>query len=460
MQIMQTLIKKARAELISILDSTSTVLHLHQLLARAITTGLWHDPFVAARLVASCASSSDLGLTQLAFDSSPNPTAFSFNSIIRAHSSGPSPSLSLILFHRMLRRGLHPDRFSFPFLLRAAARTGIDLNLAHALHALALRHGVAQDPFVATSLLHAYASFNVMDSALQVFDEMPLRTIVTWNAIISCCSKSARQLHGLSLFNTLLLSRQDDVRVNADTLVAALSCCKGISALTHGKSVHALAIRMHLINTLLELGTSLVHMYVKCGGLEYGRKVFDEMPDRDTSAWTAMIGGLALHGRGDEAAGLFKQMKVSNILPDSMTFTSVLHACSHCGLVGMGMSIFNEMRERKELRMEHYGAMVDMLGRAGRLDEAEKFIERMPLEPSGVVWGSLLHASVMNGEVELGEKCVKLGLGEDGGGGGGSFLVGASNVYARDGRWDEVGRVRERMVEKGVRKQKGLSLVL
>ncbi|KAM0949805.1 putative tetratricopeptide-like helical domain superfamily [Dioscorea sansibarensis] len=433
----------ARSHLFSILSSTSTLLHLHQTLALAITSGLLHDPFSAARLVAAVAAA-DLSLAHLTFLSSPNPSAFSFNSLIRAHSSGPSPSVSLLLFRRMLRHCLHPDRFTFPFLFRAAARATTDPNLVFSLHSLALRHGVALDPFVATSLLHAYAYFDAFNSALKLFDEMPLRTIVTWNAIISCCSKSARKLDGLALFAALLQRR--DVRANTDTLVAALSCCKGLNAFCHGRSVHALAIRMRL-DALVELSTSLVHTYVKCGGLDYAKKVFDEMPERDVSAWTAMIGGMAVHGRGEEAAELFRQMK----------------ACSHCGLVEMGMRIFEEMEERKVVRMEHYGVVVDMLGRAGLMEEAERFVERMGMEPTGEVWGALLNGCLVNGEVEMGKrlerKCVELGLGLGLGKEGGGFLVGVSNVYAREGRWEEVGRVRERMVEKRLRKEKGFSLV-
>lgn len=217
------------------------------------------------------------------------------------------------------------------------------------------------------------------------------------------------------------------------------------------------------LDALVELSTSLVHAYVKCGGLDYAKKVFDEMPERDVSAWTAMIGGMAMHGRGEEAAELFRQMKVSGIEPDSLTFTSVLHACSHCGLVEMGMRIFEEMEERKVVRMEHYGVVVDMLGRAGLMEEAEKFVERMDMEPSREVWGALLNGCLVNGEVEMGKrlerKCVELGLGLGLGKEGGGFMVGVSNVYAREGRWEEVGMVRERMMEKKIRKEKGFSLV-
>ncbi|EHA8591891.1 putative Pentatricopeptide repeat-containing protein [Cocos nucifera] len=208
-------------------------------------------------------------------------------------------------------------------------------------------------------------------------------------------------------------------------------------------------------------------MYAKCGSLEAAWKVFDVMDDvNDASTWTAMIGGLGMHGRGEEAVALFERMVgEEGVAPDGLAFTNVLHACSHSGLVEAGIRLFNEMKELYEIepRMEHYGTMVDLFGRAGQLEAAIGAFESMPFEPNQMVWGSLLHACAINGGLGFGKRLEKrlsglaLGMveGEEGG-----FFVGVSNLYARCGKWDEVGRVRDTLVERGMRKESAISLVV
>ncbi|XP_010943475.2 pentatricopeptide repeat-containing protein At1g74630 [Elaeis guineensis] len=455
----------AQAQLLSALDSRPDSRRLKQILALAIATGLLCDPFVSARAVATAAPS-DLPLAHLAFRAaSPRPSAFAFAALIRAHSAGPSPDLALHLFSDMLRTGLYPDSFSFPFLLRASTRLHADPSPGHAI---ALRHGLSSHPHVATSLLHAYAALGLLDAARRVFDETPQRTTVTWNAIISCHAKSASHERGLSFFVDMLT--HGEAQPNSDTFAGALACCAGVGALAHGRASHALATR-RLAGRAAVVGTGLVHMYAKCGSLEAAWNVFDVMDDvKDASTWTAMIGGLAMHGRGEEAVALFERMVgEEGVAPDGLAFTNVLHACSHSGLVEAGIRLFNEMKEVYgiEPRMEHYGTMVDLFGRAGRLEAAIEVLELMPFEPNQVVWGSLLHACAINGELGFGERLEErlsgLGLGLGLGmveGEEGGFFVGVSNLYAGGGKWDEVGRVRDRMVERGVRKESAVSLVV
>lgn len=290
---------------------------------------------------------------------------------------------------------------------------------------------------------------------------MTERTVVTWNAIISCFAKQdSHQEEGLHLFAKM---RCDNVRPNADTLIGALSCSGALGALFHGRSVHGIATRL-LDGMSEKLGTAIIQMYCKCGCLKNARKVFEVIKIRDVSAWTAMIGGLAMHGCGEEAVGMYERMvEEQKVTPDSLVFTSVLHACSHSGLVQKGTEIFNEMKEKYKIaaRMEHYGAMVDMYGRAGWLKEAKEIVKSMPFAPNQVVWGSLLHACIVHGELEFGwqleSRLSGLEMNEDEDSSG--FYVGVSNVYAREGRWDEVGRVRDQMIRKSLRKDSGLSLI-
>lgn len=259
-----------------------------------------------------------------------------------------------------------------------------------------------------------------------------------------------------------------EAQPNSDTFSGAIACCAGVGALVYGRASHALATR-RLAGRPAEVGAGLVHMYAKCGNLEAAWKVFDAMDEvKDAPTWTAMIGGLAMHCRGEEAVALFERMVgEEGVAPDGLAFTNVLHACSHSGLVEVGIRLFNEMKDLYgiEPRMEHYGTMVDMFGRAGQPGAAVQVLESMPFEPNQVVWGSLLHACAINGELGLGEQLEKrlsglgLGLGMVEGEEGG-FSVGVSNLYARGGKWDDVGRVRDRMMERGVRKESAISLVV
>ncbi|WOL09719.1 pentatricopeptide repeat-containing protein [Canna indica] len=451
----------ARAHLVSALDACiGDSRHLKRALARAVVAGLLPDPFVSARAVAAAAPC-DLPLAYLAFRAAvPRPSSFAFASLIRAHSASLDPSPAFSLFAAMLRSGLYPDRFVLLSLLRASARcTNTSPSTVLFLHAVALRRGLHSDLHVATSLLHAYASLGLLDVSLKLLDEMPQKSTVTYNALISCCAKSAWYEHGLDLFTEMLLQ---GTHVNADTLVAGLSCCAGLGALGHGRSIHACAVR-RLSCLTSELGTSLLQMYTKCGSLEEARRVFDQMQTtRDVSAWTAMMSGLAMHGQGEEALDLFERMMKDGVAPDSMAFTTALHACSHCGLFEAGAKIFKEMKgvHGIEPRMEHFGIMVDLLGRAGQLEEAMQIVESMPSKPSKVVLGALLHASMANGETMLRKQLERQLLeleteaGEEGG-----FFVGVSNLYAAVGRWNEVCKIRNKMVEKGLKKEKGFSLV-
>ncbi|XP_074573900.1 putative pentatricopeptide repeat-containing protein At5g40405 [Curcuma longa] len=451
----------ARAHLVSALDAGARDPRcLKRLLSRAVVSGLLPDPFVSSRFVAAAAPF-DIPLALLAFRAAfPRPSAFAFASLIRAYASAPDPSRAFSLFALMLRSGLYPDRFVLLSLLRASANTSSLPTLLY-LHAVALRNALLGDLHVATSLLHAYASLGLLQASTQLFAEMPHRSTVTYSALISCCAKAAWDHHGLRIFAEMT---KHGTHPNAFAVVAGLQCCAGLGALGHGRSMHALLLR-RLICLTSEVGTSLLQMYTKCGSLEAGRRVFHQMETvRDVSAWTAMIGGLAMHGRGQEAIALLDHgMRADGVAPDSMAFTCALHACSHCGLVETGIKLFNEMKEvyGVEPRMEHYGAMVDLLGRAGKLEEAKNIVESMPFKPNRVVLGALLHAYTVNGESMLGKQLEKqlLGLELEARKQEGGFFVGVSNVYARVGRWNEVSLIRDKMVEEGLTKEKGFALV-
>ncbi|CAA7391462.1 unnamed protein product [Spirodela intermedia] len=199
-------------------------------------------------------------------------------------------------------------------------------------------------------------------------------------------------------------------------------------------------------------------MYTKCGSLDDGKKVFETMQTRDVSAWTAMIGGLAEHGRGAEALRLFERMVArEGLKPDAVTFTSLLHACSHSGLVEEGLELFKEMASAHGVvpRLEHYGAVVDLLGRAGLSEEAQRLVDSMPLVPNQVVRGSLLRALLAADEDSSGYNDADLHAELE----RAELSVEVSNAHARIGSWDEVERVRRVMTEMGIKKAPASSSV-
>ncbi|XP_058077801.1 pentatricopeptide repeat-containing protein At5g66520-like [Magnolia sinica] len=449
-----------RHQVVSALEICLDMVHFKQILTQVLVLGLWHDNFVVGRLLACCATSNsgDLHYARLIFDYSANPTAFSYNTMIRGYSDSNTPIQSLHLFYAMRKKGIYADKYTFTFVLKASART-THFPQAWKLHAHTLKCGFRTDLHVQTSLLHMYTAFGRIESSKRVFDEMPQKSTVAWNAIISCYLKSNREVDSLILFGEMVMEQMD---MNDDTLVSVMRSCANLGALVWGKCVHGFVIRRRASLSMgAELGTSLVHMYAKCGNLESGIRVFDEMDGPDVPAWTAMIGGLAMYGHGKEAVSLFDKMLQQGLKPDSVTFTSVLHACTHSGMVRDGLRIFNSMKDVYGFycRIEHFGTMVDLLGRAGYLEEAEQLVNLMPIQPNGVVWVSLLNACVINGEFGAAERIGNhiLGLGLQGL--SGAFYVVMSNVYAKVEKWEEVKRMRETMIEKGLRKDHGHSLV-
>ena len=288
--------------------------------------------------------------------------------------------------------------------------------------------------------------------ANKVFYKMPTRDVVTWNSVIGGYVKNARFEESLTFFRKMLSS---NVEPDAFTFASIISGCARLGAHNHAHWVHDLMIEKKIeLNYILS--SALVDMYSKCGAIQTARRVFDNVRRNDVSVWNAMIHGLAIHGLGLDAIAIFSKMEDENVLPDSITFVGILTACSHCGLVEQGRKYFDLMSSCYSIQpqLQHYGAMVDLLGRAGLLEEAYAIIESLPLEPDIVIWRAFLSACRMYEKPELGEIAVanisRLRSGD---------YVLLSNIYCSVKRWDSAERVREMMKKTGVRKNRGKSWV-
>ncbi|KAI0491546.1 hypothetical protein KFK09_025806 [Dendrobium nobile] len=487
--------------------------------AHFIVTGRTTNTFATSRLLAAAAIpfTRDLKHVRSLFASLPSPTLFSYNTMIRASSQSPEPIHSLHLYVHMLRSGLSPNHLTLPFLLRSCASLRL-LNPGTSLHCHATKLGLDGDIFVINNTITMYSSLPDMASAQRIFDEhigttdvvswtalitgysntgaidaarslfnlSPSRNLVTYNAMLAGYARAGRTPDARHLFDDMTernaaswsslisgfvqagltktalavfhkMARQG-VEPNEPLLVSAVSACSQLRALEHGRSVHRY-IETLGIHTGVILGSALVDMYGKCGGIKEAIQVFNTMPERNIYTWNSIITGLAMNGSGSQVLTLFYKMRLAGVLPNSITFIDLLSACSHNGLVEEGRMLFDEMTTVYNIipEEEHYGCMVDLLGRAGLIKEAMVFIEKMPIEPHPGVWGALAGACRIHGEMELGEEICRWLIELEPCHGG--RYIHLSNIYGDGRRWNEMAVVRRLLKERQAVKPPGSSSV-
>ena len=305
-------------------------------------------------------------------------------------------------------------------------------------------------------MLHLYAACGRFESAYHLFEKMPERNLVTWNTIINGFALNGRANEALTLYKEMTESEDGP---DGFTMVSLLSACGELGALVLGRRVHIFTLKVGLIMNS-HVGNSLIDLYSKCGDIISARKMFDEMSDRKTAvSWTTLITGLAVNGFGEESLALFQGMEKARQVPTEITFVGVLYACSHCGLVDEGYSFFHRMKADYGIapKMEHFGCMVDLLGRSGMVDRAYSFILHMPQPANAVIWRTLLGACAVHKRVDVGERAwAQLELLDPGHSGDYVLL---SNLYAGGKHWAEVHKMREKMLRGGVRKTPGKTLL-
>ncbi|KAM5571501.1 pentatricopeptide repeat-containing protein [Rosa sericea] len=288
------------------------------------------------------------------------------------------------------------------------------------------------------------------DIAKRVFRKVPSPDLVTWNTVIGGCVRNERFQEALGLFRKLLRS---DLEPDGFTFSSVITACARLGALHNAQRVHCLMMKKRIELNFI-LSAALIDMYSKCGRVQTAREIFDADQHNDVSVWNAMINGLAIHGLALDAIEIFSEMEMDNVLPDSITFVALLKACGHCNLVEEGRKYFDLMTSRYSIQpeIEHYGAMVDLLGRAGLLEEAYATIKAMEVEPDVVIWRALLSACRTHKNPELGEVAIaNISRPKSG-----DYVL-LSNTYCSIKRWDSAERVREMMKKQRVRKNQGKS---
>ncbi|XP_065869617.1 pentatricopeptide repeat-containing protein At5g50990 [Euphorbia lathyris] len=389
------------------------------------------------------------------------------------------PNLKLTSFHFQ-----HENKDNqFLFNVLQACQKSLDIKIPLQTHARIIRLGYGTHPSLIASLISTYLNFDRLNLAYQVinqvfswtnnlfamnmvienfmrngeyeiankvFDKMATRDVVTWNSMIGGYVRNKRPEEALRFFRAMLRS---NIEPDKFTFASIITACARLGALIHAQWVHDLMTK-NKIELNFILSSALIDMYSKCGRIETAKQVFDSIQRTDISIWNSMINGLAVHGLALDAITIFLKMEEENVLPDSITFVGILTACSHCGLVKEGRKYFDLMMSHYSIepQIEHYGAMVDLLSRAGLLEEAFSMINTMPMEADVIIWRTLLSACRTYRKPELGEVAVakisRLKSGE---------YVLLSNMYCYQKRWNNAQLVREMMKKKKVGKVEGKS---
>ncbi|XP_057835812.2 pentatricopeptide repeat-containing protein At3g24000, mitochondrial [Cryptomeria japonica] len=378
----------------------------------------------------------------------------SCNAMIGGYIQHGRAAEALNFFCQMHRVGVKVDHFTFPTILNACS-TLPALEQGKQIHASIIRTGFESNRYVGNALVNMYAKCQILDDAKKVFDSIPERDVVSWTAIVGVYVESGNNEEVLQLFRQM---REAGITPDEFSLASVLSACASLSALAQGKQVHALAIRSKS-GDYLSVHNALVIMYAKCGSIEDAYLVFREMPSRDVVSWTSIIKAYAQNGCGKDALKLYEKMLSSGLKPDHVTFVGVLFACSHAGLVNEGRHLFNSMALDYGItpQTQHYACMIDLLGRAGHMNEAEDLLRKMPVKPDGIVWKSLLAACRIHKNTKLGKYAAE-NLFELEPQNSAPYVL-LSNLYAAAGKWDEVAKIRKMMKDRGVIKKPGCSWI-
>ncbi|KAG6675827.1 hypothetical protein I3842_15G124400 [Carya illinoinensis] len=303
------------------------------------------------------------------------------------------------------------------------------------------------------TMITGYAQGGDISQARNLFDRMPRRDGISWAAIIAGYAQIGQGEEALQLFVNM---KRDGERLNRSSFTCSLRACADVAALELGKQLHGQLVKAGY-ETGCYVGNALLAMYCKCGDIDEAYDVFEDIAEKDVVSWNTMIAGYARHGFGKEALRVFESMKTVGINPDDVTMVGVLSACSHTGLVDKGTQYFYSMDRDYGItaNSKHYTCMIDLLGRAGRLDEAQNLMRNMPFEPDAATWGAVLGASRIHGNTELGEKAAQMIFEMEPDNAGMYVLL--SNLYAASGRWGDVSKMRLKMRDSGVKKVPGYS---
>ncbi|KMT16243.1 hypothetical protein BVRB_3g053970 isoform C [Beta vulgaris subsp. vulgaris] len=424
-----------------------------QVHAYIIKANLEFDEYVSNGLIDMYSKCNAVADARRVFDSMIQNNVISYNAMIEGYSRLGSISEALDLFHDMRIKLLYPNPLTFVSILGVSALLSY-WELSKQIHVHIIKVGLSSNLFVSSALIDVYSKCNFLGDAKLAFNEIREKDIVVWNALLFGYTQQLENEEALKLYSQLQVAGE---KANEFTFVAMLTAASNLASLRHGQQFHNQLMKTGL-DTDAFVTNALLDMYAKCGCLQEAYLLFNTTQWRDVACWNSMISTYANHGLAKEALSLYEKMLQDGLQPNYVTFIGLLSACSHAGLVEAGLKHFNTMLSCGiEPGMEHYACMVSLFGRAGKLNDAKEFIEKMPVKPTAIVWRSLLSACRVSGDYELGAYAAEMAISsnpED----SGSFVL-LSNIYASKGMWTEVKEIRERMESHLVVKEPGCSWI-
>ncbi|KAB1224764.1 hypothetical protein CJ030_MR1G028614 [Morella rubra] len=477
---------EAERRVLRLLHGHKTRTQLPQIHGYSVRHGLDQSNQVLAHFVSVCGALDKMAYANRIFRQTLNPNIILINSMIKGYSLCGPFEQSLHLFSLLKSRGIRPDEYTFAPLLKSCSNL-CDFRLGQCVHAELIRVGFEcfasiqiaivelyvtcermedakrlfdgmsyRDVVVSNLIIRGFCKMGKIDMGLYLFRQMTQRSTVSWNSMISCLAQGGRDSEALKLFSEMW---HQGFEPDEATVVIVLPVCARLGAIDVGNRIHSYLGSRGLMQDVISVGNSLVDFCCKCGNLEIAWNIFNEMPVKNVVSWNTMITGLAFNGKGEAGVNLFEEMMNKGVNPNAATFVGVLACCTHSGLVERGRELFSSMTSNHQIhpQLEHYGCMVDLLGRNGCVREAHALIRSMTMKPNAFLWGSLLSACRTYGDVELAELAAKELINLETWNSGNYVLL--SNIYAEEGRWDEVEKVRVLMKDKCVKKAPGQSVI-
>ncbi|XP_010931611.1 pentatricopeptide repeat-containing protein At4g15720 [Elaeis guineensis] len=397
---------------------------------------------------------------QKVLDEMPEPNVVSWTSLMTGYVNAGQPDRAVSLFHLMHDHQVLPNSFTLTTVIDACSRLA-DLKLGRQVHARVETFGLQPDLVVSTALINMYGKSNSITDARKVFNGMIDKNVISWGSMISAYTQNACGYEAIALFAEFLQEGLSlNLAPNHFMFSSVINACASLGRLGMGRSTHAAVIR-HCYDGNDVIAGALIDMYGKCGCIDSSRKVFHGIACPSLFPFTSMIVTAAKYGLGEYSLDLFNEMVRQGVMPNSITLLGVLHACSHSGLVDTGLRYLNSMSSCYNITpsVKHYTCAVDMLGRAGRLDQAYEMLKEVQAEGDEtlMLWSTLLSASRTHGRLDLAVEASKRLAGFDRDVAG--AYVAMSNAYVSVGQWESAGKVWNEMRRRGIRKEPGCSWV-
>ena len=423
---------------------------IHNEIARKGLLG--KDTELGTALVDMYAKCGALAKAQQVFDELPVHTVVSWTTLITGYVQEGQCDEVLRCFEQMRCEGFSPDSVTFGCILKACSNVG-GYEKGKRIHKEIITRGLLHKSIdLGAALVDMYAKCGTLVKAQQVFDELPMHYLVTWNALIAGYAQQGQVEEALNCFHPM---RNQGILPDAMTFAFILKACGNAGSIERGKQIHDEVLRLGLLGKDVMLGTALVYMYAKCGLLEKAQQVFDEIPDRNIASWTVLIAGYAQQGKADEAFKCCEKMEDEGLSPNDVTFLCVLNACSHSGLLDESQMILEKMSRKYGVMLnpEHHTCMIDVFGRAGHFDKAISLIQDMPSSDILPVWHSLLSACKGWRNVELGRFAFDRAVCLDNQDTAAYVLM--ANIYASAGMEEDAEKIEAMRVENSGLKNDG-----